>query len=217
MKILHDYKDFCPPVIGGMERHVALMCRFQRQWADVEALVCSRSWRTRVLDRGGTRVTEVGEWGRFQSAPVSPLFPLYLRRIRADVVVIHVPNPTAEVAWLLTRPAGRLVVRYHSDVVRQAAAMRFYAPLLVKFLRKADIIMPTSEQYVNTSAILQAVCQRCAAAERDRAIRVVPLGILPEEFQHPEEARIRALHAAYGRVYVLFSGMQNYRGKRPSV
>jgi rhamnosyl/mannosyltransferase len=210
MKILHDYKDFCPPVIGGMERHVALMCRFQRQWADVEALVCSRSWRTRVLDRGGTRVTEVGEWGRFQSAPVSPLFPLYLRRIRADVVVIHVPNPTAEVAWLLTRPAGRLVVRYHSDVVRQAAAMRFYAPLLVKFLRKADIIMPTSEQYVNTSAILQAVCQRCAAAERDRAIRVVPLGILPEEFQHPEEARIRALHAAYGRVYVLFSGMHRY-------
>lgn len=201
MKILHVYKDFDPPVRGGVERHIALMCRFQRQWAEVEALTCSRSFRTRVADRDGTRVTEVGEWGRFQGAPVSPLFPLYMRRMRADVVVVHVPNPTAELGYLMARPSGKLIVRYHSDVVRQAAAMKVYAPFLMKFLRKADIIIPTSEQYVNTSATLQAVRERC---------RVAPLGILPEEFQHPDEAHVASLRAGYGGAYVLFLGMHRY-------
>ncbi len=201
MKILHVYKDFCPPVLGGMERHIGLMCRFQRQWAEVEALVCSRSWHTRETERDGTRVREVGEWGRFQSAPVSPAFPWHLRRSSADVVVVHAPNPTAELSWLMARPKGCLVVRYHSDVVRQAAAMKVYRPFLMQFLRKAAMILPTSAPYMATSPVLSEVRARC---------RVVPLGILPEEFQHPEESRVAALRAEYGGDFVLFSGMHRY-------
>lgn len=201
MKILHVYKDFDPPVHGGMERHMALMCRFQRQWAEVEALTCGRSARTRVVDRDGTRVTEVGEWGRFQSAPVSPLFPWHLRRLHADVVVVHVPNPTAELGWLAARPSGKLVVRYQSDIVRQAAAMRLYGPLQMKFLRKAGMIMASSLQYLDTSATLQPVRERC---------RVVPLGILPEEFRLDDMGRAEQLRAQYGGGYVLFSGRHRY-------
>lgn len=201
MKILHVYKDFYPPVPGGMERHIGLMCRFQRRWADVEALVCSGTWRTRVTERDGTRVTEVGEFGRFQSAPVSPWFPWHLRRKRADVVVVHVPNPTAEVSWLLARPHGRLVVRYHSDVVRQAAAMKVYGPVLRYFLRHADFIIPTSQPYVETSPILAGFRDRC---------RVVPLGILPEEFEMPDAARVAELRTRYGGDFVLFSGRHRY-------
>lgn len=201
VKILHVYKDFCPPILGGMERHIALMCRFQRQWADVEALVCSRSVGTSVVWREGIRVTEVGEWGRFQSAPVSPAFPWHMRRQRADVVVVHVPNPTAELGWLLTRPRGCLIVRYHSDVVRQAAAMRLYRPFLMKFLRKAAMILPTSAPYLASSPLLQEHRDRC---------RVVPLGILPEEFGDPDQNKVAELRAAYGSEFVLFSGMHRY-------
>lgn len=201
MKILHVYKDFDPPVRGGMERHIALSCRYQRQWAEVEALTCSRALRTRVVDRDGTRVTEVGEWGRFQSAPLSPLFPYYLRKTRADVVVVHVPNPTAEVAWLLARPPGTLIVRYHSDVVRQAAAMRVYGPVQMHFLRKTATIIPTSEQYVASSPVLRELAARCT---------VVPLGVVPEEFQHPDAANVRRLQERYGGEYVLFAGKHRY-------
>lgn len=201
LRILHVYKDFYPPIFGGMEKHIGLMCRYQRQWAEVEALVCSRSLGTRVVDRDGTRVTEVGEWGRFQSAPLSPLFPWYLRRNAADVVVVHVPNPTAELGWLLARPRGALVVRYHSDVVRQAGAMRVYGPLQMHFLRQAAIILPTSEPYLRTSRVLQAVAPKC---------RVVPLGIEPEAFQRPDPARVAACIARYGEGFVLFSGMHRY-------
>ncbi len=201
MKILHVYKDFDPPVRGGIERHVALMCRFQRRWADVEALTCSRAWRTRVVDRDGTRVTEVGEWGRLQSAPMSPMYPRHLRRIQADVVVVQVPNPTAELGWLLARPRGKLVVRYQSDVVRQATAMKVYGPLQMKFLRRADIILPASQQYVETSLVLQQLRAQC---------RVVPLGIVPEDFERPSERNVEALRVRYGGGYVLFCGRHRY-------
>ena len=201
MDILHVYKDFDPPVRGGMERHIALMCRFQREWADVRALMCSRRLRTATATRDGTEVREVGEWGRFQGAPVSPMFPYHLRAMAADVVVIHVPNPTAELSYLLSRPRGRLVVRYHSDVVRQAAAMKLYRPFLMKFLAKADTILPTSEQYLNTSPVLQPFRDKC---------RVVPLGIVAEEFAPPGSDSIRVLRERYGGRFVLFSGRHRY-------
>lgn len=201
MRILHVYKDFDPPVHGGMEGHMALMCRYQKEWAEVRALTCSRGLGTRHTTRDGTSVTEVGEWGRFQSAPVSPLFPYYLRKLEADILVIHVPNPTAEIAYLLARPRGRLVVRYQSDVVRQAAAMKLYAPLLMKFLSKADIILAASEQYVNSSSTLQPFRDKC---------RVVPLGIVPGDFDLADPARASALQERYGGRYVLFSGRHRY-------
>ncbi|GMU92813.1 MAG: glycosyl transferase [Candidatus Hydrogenedentota bacterium] len=198
---MHVYKDFDPPVHGGMEHHMALMCRYQRQWAEVEALTCSRSFRSRVVERDGTRVTEVGEWGRFQSAPVSPLFVPYMKQARADVAVLHVPNPTAEIAWLLARPRAKLVVRYQSDVVRQATAMRFYGPVQSRFLRAADLIIVASPQYLETSRTLRPVRGRC---------RVVPLGVLAEDFAAPDWARVDALRREYGGGFVLFCGRHRY-------
>ena len=201
MKILHAYKDFDPPIRGGMERHIALMCRYQREWAEVEVLSCSRNFRTRRVVRNTIDVTEVGEWGRFQSAPLAPTYPIHLRTHAADVRVLHFPNPTAEIGYLLTRPPGALVVRYHSDVVRQAAAMAVYRPLLMKFLAKADIILPTSEQYLNTSKTLEPFRNKC---------RVVPLGIVAEDFETPRAERVQELREQYGGRYVLFTGRHRY-------
>lgn len=201
MKILHVYKDFDPPIYGGIEGHMALSCRFQQAWAEVEALTCSREIRTTTRDRCGTKVTEVGEWGRFQGAPVAPTFPYHLRAAAADVTVIHSPNPTAEIAWLLARPRGTLVVRYHSDVIRQARAMQWYRPLFTRFLQQAAVILPTSEHYLNSSPFLAPVRAQC---------RAVPLGILPERFPAPDGERLEALRQRYGGPFVLFTGRHRY-------
>lgn len=201
LKVVHVYKDFDPPVHGGMERHIALLCRYQKQWCEVEALVCSREYATRRSRHEGIPITAVGEWGRFQSAPMSPLFPWYMGRLHADVMVVHCPNPTAELGWLLSHPKSALVVRYQSDVVRQAAAMRFYAPFLMRFLDKADMILPTSPQYLASSAVLRQFTEKC---------RIVPLGIPPEEYAAPDEALVAALRERYGAPYVFFCGVHRY-------
>ncbi len=201
MRILHVYKDYYPPVSGGMERHMALMCRHQRAWADVEALTCSRSWRSRRIEIDGTSVMEVGEWFRFQSAPFSPMFPFYMRRQSADVMVVHVPFPTAELGYLMARPDAALIVRYQSDIVRQAAAMRIYGPAFHAFLRKAKAILVASPQYLETSESLRPHRDRC---------HVVPLGIEPEDYSAPANSTIEALHERYGGEFVFFCGRHRY-------
>lgn len=201
LKITHVYKDFDPPIRGGMERHIALMCRYQKAWAEVDVLICSRTPRTIREIRDGIPVTAAGEWGRFQSAPASPSFPWHMGRLKSDVVVVHVPNPTAEISYLLNRPAGKLAVRYHSDVVRQAAAMRIYRPFLMHFLRQAAIILPTSSQYVESSPLLPALRGKCS---------VVPLGIVLRDFRAPDPARVADLKEKYGGPFVLFAGRHRY-------
>ena len=201
MKVLHVYKDYNPPVYGGIEGHVALSCRLQREWAETAALVCGRRLRTRTIDRDGVSVTEVGEWGRFQGAPVAPAFPFHLWRSRADVLVVHIPNPAAAIGCLLARPRGVIVVRYHSDVVRQARAMRVYGPVQMQFLKQAAIILPTSMHYLDSSATLAAVRGRC---------RVVPLGVLSDAFAKPTPGGAETLRQRYGGRYVLFSGRHRY-------
>lgn len=201
MKLLHVYKDFDPPVSGGIERHVALMCRFQRQWAEVAALVCGRRLWTGHEERDGISVLEVGEWARLQGAPVAPTFPVWLRRCEADVVVIHMPNPTAEISALLLHSRAVVVARYHSDIVRQARAMKVYRPLQQAFLRRAGLILPTSQPYLDTSIDLQPHRDRC---------RVVPLGIVPEDFERVDPARVADLHARYGPNFILFTGRHRY-------
>lgn len=200
-KLLHVYKDFDPPVHGGMERHMALMCRYQREWAEVEALTCSRSVWTRHVERDGTMVTEVGEWGRFQSAPASPLFPVYMRMKQADAVMVHVPNPTAELGWLMTRPRGKLIARYHSDVVRQASAMKVYRPFQQAFLKQADRIVPTSQNYLDTSETLSPFRDKCT---------VISLGILPEDFATADKKLVANCQEQYGEDYILFAGRHRY-------
>ena len=59
-----------------------------------------------------------------------PTLPLQLAREKADLVVIHEPNPMALVAYFLARPAGKLIVWFHSEVIRPSWRYRmFYRPV----------------------------------------------------------------------------------------
>lgn len=180
---------------------MALMCRYQQEHAEVSALTCSRSLRTQHTIRNGIPVLEVGEWGRLQNSPLAPLYPYHLMKAKADITVFHSPMPTAEVSWLFPFKKGKMIVRYHSDVVRQAAAMKIYKPLLVHFLKKADLIIPTSEPYLKTSPYLGLFKEKC---------RVVPLGIVAEEFQDVDSVKVESIKASTNRPIVLFTGRHRY-------
>jgi len=209
-RILHVYKDFWPPIVGGIEKSLHWMAHGLSGRYEVSALVCSRRLRSRERRDGPVRVIEAGEWGRFAAAPAAPLFPWFLRRESADLLHFHHPNPTGEIAWLLARPRGRIVVTYHSDIVRQERALRFYAPWLRRFLRAADVILPTSPNYIASSPFLRPLASRCV---------VVPLGIplQPYESSAQGEEAARRLRERYGASpaapLLLFAGQfREYKG-----
>lgn len=178
-RVVHVYKDFWPPILGGIERSINWMVDGLRDDFDFTVLVNSRTRGTREREWEGIRIVEVGELGRFQSAPLAPSFPLWLRRLKADIWHFHLPNPTGDFSWLLTRPRGRVVATYHSDVVRQKWAMAAYGPFLRSFLKRCDAIMPTSPRLIDSSVVLGSFREKC---------RPVPLGMPMKMYERTVES-----------------------------
>jgi rhamnosyl/mannosyltransferase len=205
LRIVHVYKDYHPPTRGGIEQTIQTAANEQaRQGHDVTVLVSAGGKRRSSHERlDGVSVVRVAEWARLLSSPICPGFPRELGRSRADVWHLHWPNPLGEVSWLLRRPPGALVVSYHSDVVRQKLAQALYRPLARRLLERADLLLPTSDRYVEFSPFLRSFRERC---------RVVPSGIdlAPFEGLDRNSAAAVQLRARYGGPFVLFVGRLRY-------
>jgi len=203
MDVLQVYKDFFPPVTGGVERHLAEICRALAGHARVRVLVSSRGLSPTRERRDGIEILGAPELGRALSVPMNPTLPLWFRRLEADVWHVHSPNPMAELAWLLVRPRGALVVSYHSDVVRQARTFALYRPLYVKFLASARRILVSAPCLAATSATLAPFRDRCT---------VLPFGMDLERFRPSAavETEVRAVRARHGHRLVLFVGRLIY-------
>ena len=206
LRVLQVYKDYYPPVKGGIEGHINLLaCGLRERCIDVEVLVSN----TRPsLERGlveGIRVTKVPELGRLASAPINVTFPYWLKKLGrdADVLHFHFPNPTAELSYLISRLNGKVVVTYHSDIIRQARLRLLYTPFLTKFLESTQTIVATSPNYVRSSPVLTRFRKKC---------RIVPLGIDLSKFTiWPEDApMVASIRRAYGSRIVLFIGRFRY-------
>ncbi len=124
-----------------------------------------------------------------------------IRRIRPDVLHLHMPNNSA--LWALTLPSARQVpwvVHWHSDVVVSnikwsvALAYLVYRPFEQALLERAQQVFATSPPYLEASPALRAWHSKC---------EVVPLGIdlatphpatpLREELSWRTNTRLRLL------------------------
>lgn len=180
LKIDHLGKYY-PPAAGGIETHVRTAARAQ---AD---LGC----RVRVLcvnhDRGPTTVeadgpVEVVRFGRLGSAlklDYCPGLVRALRRTDADVLHLHVPNPSMILALLAAGPAAPVVVTYHSDVIQQRLRAALFRPLEHRLYRRVRAVLPTSPAYAGGSAFLRGYADR---------LRVVPIGIDLRPYLDPPAA-----------------------------
>ena len=202
--VLHIYKDFYPPVVGGIEKHVHLLaCALSDDYA-VRVLVANPGGHHTLHETlDSIEITRAGQWGRPGGTPFSPSFPRWLRKLRGDILHFQMPHPTGDLAYFLSRPPGRVVVTYQADIVRQARLLRLYAPFLRWFLRHADAILPTSPALIECSPFLQPLAAKCIA---------VPMGIPLHEYEKtPEiESRAAAIRAAHERPILLFVGQLRY-------
>jgi glycosyltransferase involved in cell wall biosynthesis len=192
---------FYPPHRGGMESHLQALCGQLREEVNVEVLVAGEGRRTveEVLD--SVKVTRAGTLFDFAAAPVCPGLVRRIRESRADIVHLHWPHPTALLAYLASGHAGRLVITYHSDVVRQKVLGGLFWPVLRRALERADAVIAASPNYVESSHVLQKFKSKC---------RVIPFGVPLDEFDSVDTSEVSQIRERFGPRIVLGVGRLIY-------
>ncbi len=201
MRVLHIYKDY-PPVVGGIEYHLRLLAEGQaRRGLDVTVLVTSPDRSTTIEEENGVRVIRAGRWATVSSTPLSVGLFRWVRQIAADITHLHFPYPIGELAHLALGRSRAMVITYHSDIIRQRWLGRVYRPFLWRVLHRADRIIATSPQYIESSRYLRRVAGKCT---------VVPLAIDPSPFVEVPSGRIDEIRARFGAPLLLFVGRLRY-------
>lgn len=207
LSVAHIAKYY-PPVPGGMERVVELLCRSTRGRVKSRVIAFNTSRQTvrDVVD--GVDVMRLGVAIVAGSVPIAAGLPRAVGAICDDVMVLHEPNPWALVSLATTRPRTPLAVWFHSEVIRPRLQYKlFYEPVARAVYGRARRIVVSSPALAERAAALRPY--------RDR-VTVIPFGIDPAGWQLPPSAapRIAAIRAqAGGRPLVLFAGrMVPYKG-----
>jgi rhamnosyl/mannosyltransferase len=200
LKVLHLGKYY-PPHRGGIETHVQVLCKGLSGEVDLEVVVSTRGGLQSDDIEDGFLVRRMWTPLTLSNAPISPGMIGALRDFQPDVVHLHHPNPFAMLAFFLSGSKAKLVITYHSDIVRQKALSQAFAPILACTMRRASAILVSSAQYRDSSPVLRQYRDRC---------HVVPFGIEEQGFLHPDVAQVEEIRRRHGSRLILAVGRLVY-------
>ena len=193
------------PYIGGVEQVVKTIAEGLRDVVTMRVLVCNTRPVTERAFVNGVDVTRAASLGLAYSMPLSGSFFAEFRRASksADILQFHMPFPLGDLAGLLFRRRGKVVVWWHSEVVRQRVFAMLYAPLMKLFLRKATKIVVATPNHVRYTPAL--------APHKDKCV-VIPFGIDTRKYELTDEIRIRAdaIRQMHGTPLAVFVGRLVY-------
>ena len=200
MKVLQVNKLY-PPDIGGVENIVKDIATHLAGRTCMRVL-CARKSGPAVTERHGqVEIIRAASAGMGFSMPIAPFFPLWFSRYArgCDIVHMHLPFPLGVFALLPDRGSSyKLVVSWHSDIIRQRWFLPVFDPFLLKFLRRTDTIIVSSPQLMQSSPYLRRYAHKC---------RVIPFGIDAGYYtDDPRKEDRLNLSALYPDGYVLFVG-----------
>ena len=120
----------------------------------------------------------------------------WLRRHAAEYDLIHVhhPDPMACLALRLSGYKGRVILHWHSDILKKKAILAAYKPLQSWLIRRAERIVGTTPVYVAQSKALAHVQDK---------VTYVPIGIDPIIVDPAKVAEIQARYPGKKIVYSL--------------
>ena len=174
MKILQLGKFY--PIRGGVEKVMwDLTSGLSARGIDCDML-CAELEKDEIihLNEHG-RVICLKAWMKKAATMIAPKMISWLRKHQDEYDIIHVhhPDPMACLALRLSGYKGRVILHWHSDILKQKTLLKFYAPLQRWLIRRADTIIGTTPVYLKESPYLQEVQDKTVA---------VPIGIEPITF-----------------------------------
>ena len=174
MKVLQLGKFY--PIRGGVEKVMwDLTSGLSARGIDCDML-CAELEKDEIihLNEHG-RVICLEAWTKKAATMIAPKMVTWLRKHKDEYDIIHVhhPDPMACLALRLSGFKGRVILHWHSDILKQKTLLKFYAPLQRWLIRRADTIIGTTPVYLKESPYLQEAQGKTVA---------VPIGIEPVTF-----------------------------------
>lgn len=193
MKILQLGKFY--PIRGGVEKVMKDFTQgLSERGIDCDMLCASEQAQEIVLNEHG-RILCAKSLMKLAATMISPSMVFTLRRIAKEYDIIHVhhPDPMACLALFLSGYKGKVVVHWHSDILKQKLLLKFYRPLMNWMLQRAEMIVGTTPVYVKESPYLQAVQDK---------LDYVPIGVLEVK---PTTKGVEAIRNRYPGKKIVYS------------
>jgi len=205
IRILQISKFFYPH-FGGMEKVVRDINVGLKEDVNIKVLTCQVKGKGNKEIIDDIEVFRADSIGTYFSVPISFTFPFLLKRISRDrdILHFHLPFPMAVMSYLLVKPKGKIVVWWHSDILRPKYLYKLlYKPFLRRFLNKVDKIIVATPYHIINSDILKDFKNKC---------EVIPYGIDIEQFNFTDEikGKVEKIRRKYGLKIILFVGRLVY-------
>jgi rhamnosyl/mannosyltransferase len=194
---------YYPPYFGGVPNYVRLLAEELKKQHRVTVLASNTSFsRCEEVD-GNLRVIRVPRLMELRSTALCPTLPWELSRLHPDIVHLHFPDPMAHLAYAVARVPARLVITWHSDIVRQRLLLQPYRPFLSGILDRVHRIIVSSPVLRDNSVWLKRYREKCV---------VIPFGVNLSDFESRDEIEARKwkLQNLFGDRVVLFIGRLVY-------
>ncbi len=197
MKILQLGKFY--PIKGGVEKvMIELLQGLSERQIYCDMLCASDS------NSSADHVVTVSEYSRIfcckthtkkAATMISSSMVTTLRRICAeyDIIQIHHPDPMACIALFFSGYKGKVVLHWHSDILKQKILLKFYKPFQSWLIRRADVIVGTSPVYVMNSPELKDVQHKTT---------FFPIGI---DHIEPDQNKVERLKSKFDGRKIVFS------------
>ena len=198
MKILQLGKFY--PIRGGVEKVMWDLTRGLSAAGYACDMLCAsydgeKKKQVISLEDHG-RCIVVPTWFQVSGTMIAPAMITWLRRHgeEYDIIHVHHPDPMACLALRLSGYKGRVILHWHSDILKHKAILAAYRPLQSWLIRRAEKIVGTTPVYVAQSPALQKVQDK---------VTWVPIGIDPVQPDPEGAARIQAQYPGRKIVYSL--------------
>jgi glycosyltransferase involved in cell wall biosynthesis len=126
---------------------------------------------------------------------LAPAMITILRKIAKeyDIIHIHHPDPMATLALFLSGYKGKVILHWHSDILKQKNLLKIYKPLQSWLIKRANLIVGTTPVYVQESPFLQHVQAK---------IDYIPIGVLPIK---ADQEQVNIIRERYQGKKLIFS------------
>lgn len=201
IKVLH-FGRFYNEKFGGTERYLDVLLENIKNEISVDNFVANEDFSNKILQKDGYRIYKSACLGMLNSVPICPTMPLWLRKLHAekkyDIIHLHFPDPMSHFAAYALPRDVKVVISWHSDIVRQQKALKLYRPFLNHIVKRADAIIAATPKHFTSSTQLNKI--------HSAKFHVIPYGIDYSSFQNPQAITVAAsIREKYQNKKILFT------------